>query len=439
MTRRLTLALVGLVAAALALSAIGTFALARIDARERTRTDAEELTTALASLVQQATQAQNLVAVARALRLENVSIIRVQQGRLVQDPPDGVELADLDRPELRQGQVVSGAHGSLVWAAKATRARQVTAVVVVTKRLELLPPDAVRWFVIAGAVTITIALVVGVGLARGLTKRLRDAEDVAQRISAGDLSARVARTDGDDEVALLARSVNEMASTLERARDLERHFLLSVSHDLRTPLTSIRGYAEAIADGAAPDATRAATIIVSESKRLERLVGDLLELAKLDARQLTLRPARTDVAELVGDIADGFRPAAAEARVRLDVTTGGPAFADVDPDRLGQAVANLVENALTHTSTLISVTVTTDGAGVAISVVDDGAGIAPDDLPRIFDPLYVGRRTPRRQAGTGLGLAIVRELVTAMDGTVAAGDEPDGGARLEIRLPPSTR
>ena len=439
MTRRLTLALVGLVTAALALSAIGTFALARVDARERTRADAEELATALASLVQQAARAQNLVFVARALKLEDAAIIPIRPGGQVLRLPEGVTLDDLDDPNLRAGAVASGSHGSLVWAAKGTRVRNISTIVVVTKKLELLPPNAVRWFIVAGVATISLALVVGVGLARSLTKRLRDAENVARRISSGDLSARVMETGGGDEVALLARSVNEMASTLERSRDLERHFLLSVSHDLRTPLTSIRGYGEAIADGAAPDTARAAEIIVGESKRLERLVGDLLELAKLDARQLSLHPVRTDVAELVGDIVDGFRPAAAEAGVSIDAITDRPAMADVDPDRLGQAVANLVENALTHTSSIIRVVVRTDDARVSVVVTDDGAGIAPDDLPRVFEPLYVGRRTPRRQVGSGLGLAIVRELVTAQGGEVEAGDEPAGGARLEIRLPSADR
>jgi two-component system sensor histidine kinase BaeS len=261
---------------------------------------------------------------------------------------------------------------------------------------------------------------------------------VSRRIAAGDLTARVANVEGRDEVALLSQSVNEMAANLERSRDLERHFLLTVSHDLRTPLTSIRGYAEAIADGAAPDTTRAAEIIVGESQRLERLVADLLELAKLDARHLSLRPLPTDVADLAIDTADGFRPAAADAGIELVTHTDGGAIADVDPDRLGQAVANLVENALKHTSTRIDVAVTIVGEHVSITVSDDGAGIAADDMERVFEPLYVGRRTPRRQVGTGLGLAIVRQLVVAMGGEVEAGNERDGGARLVIRLPLSS-
>ncbi|MEA3018585.1 MAG: two-component system, OmpR family, sensor kinase [Actinomycetota bacterium] len=436
MTRKLTIALVGLVAAALVLSGAGTYALARVDARNRTRHDAEELATALGTLVQEASQQQTLRGVRGALKLQDVAIIPVLAGRLLTALPHGVTVADIDNPLLRQGVVVSGSHGSLVWAAKGVRARgRANVVVVVTKQLELLPPDATRWFLIAGLATITVAAVVGIGLARSLTRRLRDTEGVARRISDGDLSARVARDEGSDEVATLARSVNDMASTLERSRDLDRHFLLTVSHDLRTPLTSIRGYAEAISDGAAPDTPRAAAIIVSESKRLERLVADLLELAKLDASQLSLHPARVDVAEIALDTLDAFRPAAADAGVLVQSDVAGPAMADVDPDRLGQVIANLVENALKHTSTMIRVEVTTGGGMATVVVTDDGAGIAADDLPRIFDPLYVGRRTPRRQVGSGLGLAIVRQLVTAMGGDVEAANEDRGGARLVVRLP----
>jgi len=436
--RRLTLALVGLATAALLLAGMGTYALARVDARERTRSDVAELATALTSLVREASQSQNLARLARAFDLEGVVVVRVQDGRLMNDPPPGVTLDDLADPRLRTGEVVTGSHGRLVFAMQATRLRQGSAVIVVTKELVLVPPEAVRWWLVSGAATVLIALVVGIAVARGLTKRLRDAETVARRIAAGDLSARATSVDGDDEVAQLARSVNEMATELERSRDIERHFLLTVSHDLRTPLTSIRGYAEAIADGAAPDTGRAAEVIVSESKRLERLVADLLELAKLDARQLSLHAVRCDVGEIAADIASAFGPAAAEAGVRIESAIAGPAVAEVDPDRLGQALANLVENALKHTSTVIRVGVGSSDGTVTVTVTDDGAGIAADDLPRIFDPLYVGRRTPRRQVGSGLGLAIVRQLVTAMGGTVAAGDEPTGGARLEIRLPSST-
>jgi two-component system sensor histidine kinase BaeS len=231
-----------------------------------------------------------------------------------------------------------------------------------------------------------------------------------------------------------------MAAALERSRGLERQFLLSVSHDLRTPLTSIRGYAEAITEGKAPDVAQAAGVITTESRRLERLVRDLLELAKLDARRFSLDVRATDVSEVVNDTAEGFRPAADDANVLLDVLANGQAglIASADPDRLAQVVANLVENALKFAAGNITVSATRENGAIVIAVVDDGPGIATDDLPYVFERFFTSTRTPARQVGSGLGLAIVRELVDAMGGGVRA--EPAGGrgARMVVALKPWT-
>src|SRR5207248_5606518 len=135
-----------------------------------------------------------------------------------------------------------------------------------------------------------------------------------------------------EELASLARSINTMAATLARSRGLERQFLMSVSHDLRTPLTSIRGFAEAIADGAATDDRRAAEVITAESRRLERLVGDLLDLAKLDAKRFSLDLRPVDLADVVAATADGFRPAADGYGLALEVDTAA-ATVRADPDR----------------------------------------------------------------------------------------------------------
>src|SRR5262249_26243455 len=144
-------------------------------------------------------------------------------------------------------------------------------------------------------------------------------------------------------------------------------------------------------------------IILSESRRLERLVQDLLELAKLDARRFSLDMRATDVGEVVNDTAEGFRPAAEKAEVELNVrTAAAPGPAAADPDRLAQVVANLVENALKYAQHRIEV----GGGGVTLWVQDDGPGIPADDLPHVFEPFYRAARTPTRQVGTGLGLAI---------------------------------
>jgi two-component system sensor histidine kinase BaeS len=229
-----------------------------------------------------------------------------------------------------------------------------------------------------------------------------------------------------------------MAGDLEDARGHERAFLLSVSHDLRTPLTSIRGYAEAIADGTVQGADhriRAAEVISSESRRLERLVADLLDLARLDTHQFSLQPGPIDARGVVAQAVEAFRPAAAELGVSLSVGSGAPIPATGDGQRLAQIVANLVENALSFAAARVDVEARADGARFTVRVVDDGPGIAPDDLPHVFDRLYTSRTTPGRTVGTGIGLAIVRELADAMGGAAWAEPVEPAGTCFVVELP----
>jgi two-component system sensor histidine kinase BaeS len=224
---------------------------------------------------------------------------------------------------------------------------------------------------------------------------------------------------------------------LQNSRTRERDLLLSVSHDLRTPLTSIRGFAEAITDGAIEDTRQAAEVITSEAGRLERLVGDLLDLTKLEASQLSINLRSTDVTEVVSTTTEGFRPMAERNGVALtswDPPMQGsgerPPNVLADPDRLAQLLANLLENAISFANTMVSVAVHAPAPGeqhVSITVDDDGPGIAPGDLARVFQRFYRTDRGPRRQVGSGLGLAIVSELATAMGGTVHAESPAPGG------------
>jgi two-component system, OmpR family, sensor kinase len=291
------------------------------------------------------------------------------------------------------------------------------------------------------------AVAVSLWLVRRLTGPLQAMEHTARAIAGGDLDARVGLpdTDVDDEFAAVGRAIDTMAAELSRHRSLERAFLMSISHDLRTPLTSIRGYAEALAEGAADDEEsrrRAALIIEAEARRLERLVADLLELARLDAREFSLHLGPVDVGEVAQHAALALEPAAREAGVRLVVGREPGAVATADPERLAQVVANLVENALKYAATTVEVATQagSGGAAIEISVADDGPGIDAEDLPRVFERLYTSRRQPGRKVGTGLGLAIVRELVTAMGGRVDVGPTAEGGTRFVVALPsdPST-
>ena len=310
-------------------------------------------------------------------------------------------------------------------------------VVVLTRKANAALGASVRYFLVSAIVVLLLGLALAVVLGRRLTRRIRDASAATQRIAAGQLTTRVAapRPDEHDEIAELARSINGMAEGLERSKVLEQQFLLSVSHDLRTPLTSIRGYAEAITDGAA-DPRAAAAVIRSESRRLERLVADLLDLAKLQARAFSLHPVPLDLAAAAVTATSGFSPDAAERNVALRTAHSAPVRVLADPDRLAQVAANLIENALKYARFEVQVSVHVDGAAGVFVVDDDGPGIAPADMPHVFERLYVARSQPlRRESSSGLGLAIVRELVEAMGGTVGVGVAPSSGARIWFQLP----
>jgi two-component system sensor histidine kinase BaeS len=258
-------------------------------------------------------------------------------------------------------------------------------------------------------------------------------------VATGDLTARVS-LDRSDEVTEVEGAFNEMADHLEAARTREREFLVSVSHDLRTPLTTIGGYSEAIGDGrvASDDLARVASVIKLESDRLHRLVEDLMLLARLEAREFTLRPEPVDLAAHLNGSAEAFRERATAAGVRLTTETPPIPEVFVDPDRIAQLVGNLLENALRYTPEGGRVALALDEEeGMArLTVADSGPGIEADDVPRIFERLYVAQRyRPVRPEGSGLGLSIVKELVDAMGGVIEVDSTPGIGTTITVRIP----
>jgi two-component system sensor histidine kinase BaeS len=441
-TRRLTLTMVAVVTGALLVAGIGTLVVTRAQARLQARKELGQQALRLARQVETVQRANGLAGVRVALRLDDGAILCFGTScRLPGALPPGLSPDDIRLPRLRAGKAVTGENGPLAFAAAPAQRGDMLFVVVLTRRVSTPPHVLGPWFLVVVLGTLAVACAVAANLGRRLVRPLREAEAATRRIAGGDLAVRVPeQPDDGEELASLARSINAMAEGLERSRGLERQFLLSVSHDLRTPLTSIRGFAEALADGRAPDPAHAAEIIMAEARRLERLVGDLLELAKLDSRRFSLDVRGTDVAEVVSDTAEGFRPAADAAGVALQVAPGDTGLtAAADPDRLAQVVANLIENALKFASGAIAVAVRRAGDGsVVVDVDDDGPGIAPDDLTHVFEPFWRSDRTPARQVGSGLGLAIVAELVDAMGGSVwaAAAPGPAGGARVTVNLRP---
>jgi two-component system, OmpR family, sensor kinase len=286
---------------------------------------------------------------------------------------------------------------------------------------------------------------------RPVHRRLRGLQQAAASLGAGDSAARAPES-GGDEVASLARAFNEMAGRLEeRTRALEvadrtrRQLLADVSHELSTPLAAIRGYVETLdmADARLDAASkrRYLQIVTEETARLEHIVGDLLDLARLEGGGVAFSDDEVSVPALMNRLRDRHARTLAEKRIALD-TGVAPGVSTIrgDGNRLEQALQNLVANALRHTPEGGRVAVTVDEVDDAVrfTVDDTGPGIPPEHLPRIFDRFYkvdASRAGTVVPSGSGLGLSIVQAIVARHGGAVTAANRPEGGARFEIRLP----
>jgi two-component system sensor histidine kinase BaeS len=306
-----------------------------------------------------------------------------------------------------------------------------------------------------GPLTLLGALVLALGAA-GLVawatfgpahRRLRAVQDAATRLGSGDLSAR-APTEGDDEIAGLARAFNRTADALQQEidqvkaeQDARRQLLADVSHELHTPLTAIRGYVEtlqmrelSLTDA---DRDRYLSIVSDEAERLERLIADLLDLARLDAGRPTMRIERVAVPALLARVLDRYRPAADARGITLE-TSPVDAAVSGDAGRLEQALSNLVSNALRFTPPggTVRVDARREGTEVVLAVRDTGPGLSPQQQTRVFERFYKTDAS-RSAEGTGLGLSIVRAIVEAHGGAVSVESAEGQGSTFVLRLPVS--
>ncbi len=286
---------------------------------------------------------------------------------------------------------------------------------------------------------------VGAGLAgwllsRRLARPLQDAARGAHRLASGARDVRLEPA-GPAEVAELAEALNALNGALVTSEGREREFLLSVSHELRTPLTAVRGYAEALADGVVPpgEVARTGATVLDEANRLERLVADLLDLARLRAQDFRLDVVPVDLGGLVKQAGEVWRARCLPYGVDLRVEV--PAFPVVvrtDPVRVRQIIDGLAENALrvVPSGAPIVLAVHPLAGGAVVEVRDGGPGLSDDDLRVAFDraALYERYRGVRR-VGTGFGLALVQGLTQRLGGTATAGHAPEGGARFSAALP----
>lgn len=283
-----------------------------------------------------------------------------------------------------------------------------------------------------------VALVFGVfvlffGGMRRVGMPMGDLVEAADRVGRGDFSARLIER-GPPFLRSVARAFNTMTARLEAQEKQRRDLMADVAHELRTPLSIMRGRLEGLVDGVYARDDETLTQLVEETKHLERLVEDLRTLAHAEGGTLTLRREPTDMAVLLQDVVRSF---AARAKIAaIDLTASAPAdlpLIEVDPVRIREVVANLVVNALRHTPRggRISISGERSAGQIRVSVQDTGSGIAPEDLPKIFDRFAKDVDS----TGSGLGLAIARNLVLAHGGQIRAESQIDKGTTIVFTLP----
>jgi signal transduction histidine kinase len=299
----------------------------------------------------------------------------------------------------------------------------------------------------AGLIGLVLAAVLAWLVSRWVARPVQLTAAAARAVADGDYDQRI-EPGGPAEVQELARTFNRMAHQVKTSQQAQQDFVANVSHDLKTPLTSIQGFSQAMLDGTAADPAanrRAAEIIHSEAGRMRRMVDDLLLLARLDAGQIEMKREGIDAGQVLAGCVARLEPVAAAREVRLTVELPADGLPSVtgDGDRLMQLFFNLLDNALKHTPTGGEVTAGGEASAdyVEFWVTDTGPGIPADELPRIFERFYqVDKSRARAESeGAGLGLAIAQELAQAHGGRIRAESVTGLGTRFTVTLPVAER
>jgi signal transduction histidine kinase len=291
-----------------------------------------------------------------------------------------------------------------------------------------------RRILVAGAIALLLALGAGFLLAQRLARRINRLESTARRVAGGDLTGRFV-VDAEDELGQLAVALDDMQRQLGQLDSARKRFIATASHELRTPIFSLGGFLELLQDEDLDPETRDAflTQVRDQVERLKNLATDLLDLSKLEAGSLELRPEPTDLGMLARAVTSEFGPALARHDSNLELRLGARGVqAEVDPERVAQIMRILIDNALAHTpeGTDMVVTTTRDDGHVRLSVRDFGDGIKRQSVERIFEPFY----SAGDGQGSGLGLAIARELADRMDGRLSV-EALAGRTTFTLELP----
>jgi signal transduction histidine kinase len=301
--------------------------------------------------------------------------------------------------------------------------------------------DLRQRLIFAGLIGLAAAFVVGLVLWASLYRTMGKVTSGIRAVARGNYDERVPLT-GPSEVRALAQDVNTMADSVQASQRALREFLANVSHELKTPLTSIRGFSQAMHDGTLDtpeERARAARVIDLESRRLLHLVGELLDLSRIESGQQRMEIADVPLSELLAHVEDVFAMRTEEVGLRLEVRREREAIVLADFDRIEQVLGNLIDNALRHSPKDAAVIVGAragKGAFVELYVSDQGGGIASSDLPHVFDRFYRSK-DETAGSGAGLGLAISREIVRAHGGEIHATSPSGGGTEFTLTLPVS--
>ena len=348
----------------------------------------------------------------------------------------GLEALKTRRPQTTT--IATGVGRQALAAEPLVRGRQAVGVAVFADSLNDVEANVAvirRQILVSGAAALVIAILAGYLVARALSLRVKRLESAARKVASGDFTDPI-RADSDDELGQLAAAFDDMQAQLARLDRARKQFIASASHELRTPIFSLGGFLELLADEELDEETRRQFLeqLQGQVERMRNLATELLDLSRLEAGALELRPEPTDLGQLAREVAAEFTPAAARhhADVRLDLTRE-PIELDCDPERVAQVLRILLDNALVHTpeGTGVRVSAARANGHVRLEVSDRGLGIKRQNMPHIFEPFFTSNDEAQ---GAGLGLAIARELAERMHGQLTVRSAP-GRTTFSLDLP----
>lgn len=370
---------------------------------------------------------------------ENQSLPRVRRmpyilvdpaGRILLGNPDRIgQLIDLNKEKGYPIEIRNKLVGWLIPIRLETTA-------VVNSPEQIFLAGVNRALLISGVISLALALLLGGFFARTVTQSLRQVTEGTQRVAQGELGYQVQVT-SDDEVGELASAFNQMSADLQKSSQARQQMTADIAHDLRTPLSVLLGYTEALSDGKLDGSPDVYAVMHMETQHLKLLIDDLRTLSLADAGELPLNKELCQPEALLQRTAAAMRPQAEARGVQIQVQAA-PNLPQlpVDPERIAQVLGNLVANALRYTSENgeIRLSARSEGGNVILEVQDSGTGIAPEDLPHIFNRFYRGSKSRHPNGEAGLGLAIAKSLVEAHGGRISVESQVGHGAKFTIVL-----